>query len=273
MAAVLQPIETTSLEAELMTGRTGVRITGISIPEMTDEQTEEVRRLVSEYCVGIFPDQHLTPIEQRDFLSRLGKVTVTPGVNMRTEYEMVHKVANRGDVTHPVSGGFHTDTCFVEKPPSFSSLNAIEVPKHGGDTIFCNQYMAYDSLSDVMKGWLKGLRLKHVVSGTDRPEECPDPIWHPAVRTHPVTGRKALYVTFADRCIEAEGMTPTEGRTLIDFLYRHSLKDHAMVRHRWRVGDFVMWDNRCALHAAVYDHGDQPRVLYRVMCEGEKPFE
>ena len=273
MSAALKVIETTSLNAELMTGRTGVRITGVAIPEMTDEQVEEVRWLVGEYCVGVFPGQHLEPMQQRDFISRFGKVTVTPGVNMRTEYDMVHKVADRGDPDRPVSGGFHTDTCFVEKPPSFSSLNAIEVPRHGGDTMFCNQYMAYDSLSDVMKGWLKGLRLKHVVSGTDRPEACPDPIWHPAVRTHPVTGRKALYVTFADRCIEAEGMTPAEGRNLIDFLYRQSLKDHAMYRHRWQVGDFAMWDNRCALHAAVYDHGDQPRVLYRVMCEGEKPFE
>ena len=176
MSTVLQPIETSSLEAELMTGRTGVRITGVSIPEITDDQVEEVRGLVGEYCVGIFPDQHLTPEEQRDFIGRFGKVTVTPGVNMETEYAMVHKVANRGDPDRPVSGGFHTDTCFVERPPSFSSLNAIEVPRYGGDTMFCNQYMAYDSLSDVMKGWLKGLRLKHVVSGTDRPEACPDPI-------------------------------------------------------------------------------------------------
>ncbi len=273
MSEALHLEESSALNVELLTGQTGVRITGVSIPSLSDEQVEEVRRLVGEYCVGVFPGQFLEPDEQRNFIARFGKVTVTPGVNMHTEYEMVHKVANRGDPAKPVSGGFHTDTCFVERPPSFSSLNAVEVPSHGGDTIFCNQYMAYEALSDVMKGWLKGLRLKHVVSGTDRPEECPDPVWHPAVRTHPVTGHKALYVTFADRCIEAEGMMPAEGKNLIEFLYKHSLKDHAMYRHRWRVGDFVMWDNRCAMHAAVYDHGDQARVLYRVMCEGEKPFE
>ena len=120
----------------------------------------------------------------------------------------MHVVRNRGNSQQPVSGGFHTDTCFVEKPPSYSSLNGIEIPRHGGDTIFCNQYLAYDSLSDVMKGWLKGLRLKHVVSGTARPEAVPNPVWHPAVRTNPVTGRKALYVTYAARCIEAEGVRP-----------------------------------------------------------------
>ena len=273
MTVAIQTDKSSTLQAELMTGNTGVRITGSSLSDLTDEQIEEVRHLVSNYCVGVFPGQFLHPEAQRDFVGRFGKVTVTPGVNMRTDYENVHKVANRGDPLRPVSGGFHTDTCFVEKPPSFSSLNAIEIPASGGDTMFCNQYMAYESLSDVMKGWLQGLRLKHVVSGTDRPEACPDPIWHPAVRTHPVTGRKALYVTFADRCNEAEGMTPLESRTLLDFLYRHSIKDHAIYRHRWHEGDFVMWDNRCSMHAAVYDHGDQPRVLYRVMCEGERPYE
>ena len=273
MAETLDLNVTNSLNIELLTGHTGVRITGIAIPDMTDEHVEEIRELVSSYCVGVFPGQFLAPLQQREFIARFGKVTVTPGVDMRTEFDMVHRVANRGDPDNPVSGGFHTDTCFVERPPSFSSLSAVEVPEHGGDTIFCNQYMAYDSLSSVMKEWLKGMRFLHRVSGTDRPEACPEPIWHPAVRTHPVTGRKSLYVTYGDRCIEAEGMKPAEGRNLIDFLYRHSLKDHAMYRHRWHVGDFAMWDNRCALHAAVYDHGDQPRVLHRVMCEGEKPVE
>lgn len=272
MAEALDYSASSKLDAELLTGHTGVCITGVPIPDMTDEQVEEVRRLVSEYCVGVFPAQHITTDQQLAFIGRLGKVIATPGQEMRTGYEMVQRVADRAGPSGPVSGGFHTDTCFIERPPSFSSLSAIEIPDHGGDTMFCNQYLAYDTLSDVMKNWLENMRFKHVVSGTDRPEECPDPVWHPAVRTHPVTGRKALYVTFAARCVEAEGMTPQEGRNLIDFLYAHSLKYHAMYRHRWRVGDFVMWDNRCALHAAVYDHGDQSRVLYRVMCEGEKPY-
>ena len=265
--------EGSALKVELMTGYTGVEITGVRLQDMTDEDVETVRRLIGEYCVGAFPGQSLAPEEQLAFVSRFGAITKTPGVDMRSGVDFVHVVADRGDADNPVSGGFHTDTCFVEKPPSFSSLYAVDVPRHGGDTMFCNQYMAYDSLSEVMKQWLLGMRFKHVVSGTDRPEEVPDPVWHPAVRTHPVTGRKALYVTFAARCVAAEGMTDAEGRNLIDFLYRHSMRDHAMYRHRWHPGDFVMWDNRCSMHAAVYDHGDQPRRLHRVMCEGERPFE
>ncbi|MBF66801.1 MAG: taurine dioxygenase [Gammaproteobacteria bacterium] len=272
MSANPAEIAGTELQATLMTGYTGVRIDGLRLKDARDDQVEEIRRLVGEFCVAVFPGQFIGPQEHVALISRFGKVTHTPGVDMHPEHEEVHVVANRGG-SAPVSGGFHTDTCFVARPPSFTSLSAIEVPEHGGDTVFANQYLAYESLSDVMKGWLCGLRLKHVVSGTERPEAVPRPVWHPAVRTHPVTGRKALYVTYADRCIEAEGMTAAEGANLISFLYQHSLAQHAMYRHSWAVGDFVLWDNRCSLHAAVYDHGDQPRTLYRVMCEGEVPSE
>ena len=256
-----------------MSGYTGVSITGVSLPELSDDSVEEIRRLVSEYCVAVFPQQFLKPKDQVTLLSRLGPIMVTPGVDLHPEFDNVHVVANRGSPTKPVSGGFHTDTCFVENPPSFTSLSAIEVPEHGGDTIFCNQYLAYDALSDVMKGWLIGLRLKHVASGLDHPEQVPGSVWHPAVRTNPVTQRKALYVTYASRCIEAEGMNKAEGEAIISLLYQNALVPHAMYRHRWRVGDFVIWDNRCTLHAAVYDYGDQPRKLYRVMCQGERPYE
>ena len=123
-----------------------------------------------------------------------------------------------------------------------------------------------------MKRWLTGLRLKHIASGLDHPEQVPDSVWHPAVRTNPVTERKALYVTYASRCIEAEGMNKIEGEAIINLLYHNSLVPHAMYRHRWSIGDFVIWDNRCTLHAAVYDYGSQPRKLYRVMCKGERPY-
>lgn len=262
-----------TINVELMSGYTGVRITGVKITDMTDDQIEEVRHLIASYCVAVLPNQFLAPEDHVAFIERFAPVVVTPGVDLHPDYENMHVVANRGDSGPPVSGGFHTDTCFIERPPSFTSLNAIEIPEHGGDTVFVNQYLAYDSLSSVMQGWLKGLRLKHVVSGTARPEEVPDPVWHPAVRTNPVTNRKALYVTYAARCIEAEGMTIKEGQSLISFLYQHSLVHHAMYRHQWQPGDMVIWDNRCSLHAAVYDHGQQPRTLYRVMCEGERPYE
>ena len=277
VSAVAAKVETNlsraeGLHAELLTGFTGVRITGTPIPQMSDGQVAEVQRLVSEYCVGAFPDQHLGAKEHVEFMARLGAVMITPGVDAHPDHPDVNIVANPG-LGGPKSGGFHTDTCFVERPPAYTSLSGVEVPQHGGDTLFANQYVAYDTLSDVLRGWLDGLELKHVVTGTARPEEVPNPVWHPAVRTNPVTGRKALYVTLIERCHEAKGMTASESRHLLEFLYKHSQAQHATYRHRWLPGDFVMWDNRCALHSATYDHGDQPRTLYRVMVEGEVPFE
>ena len=261
-----------TVHAELMTAQTGVRITGTPIVDMTDAEIEQVRGLIANHCVAAFPDQYLSPEEQVRFLGRLGPVTFTPGEDRHPVWRDVHVIARPG-VPQPPINGFHTDTSFVEQPPSFTSLSAIELPDHGGDTVFANQYLAYDSLSPVMKRWLADLRFKHVVSGTKRPEEVPDPVWHPAVRTNPVTGRKALYVTLLARCSEAEGMTAQEGRNLITFLYEHSQNVYTQYRHRWQAGELVIWDNRCTLHTGVYDHGDQARTLYRVMCEGERPFE
>ena len=199
------------VQAELMTGQTGVRITGTPIVDMTDAEIEDVRGLIANYCVAVFPDQYLSPEEQVRFLGRFDPVTFTPGEDRHPVWRDVHVIARPG-VPQPPINGFHTDTSFVEQPPSFTSLSAIELPDHGGDTVFANQYLAYDSLSSVMKRWLAGLRFKHVVSGTKRPEEVPDPVWHPAVRTNPVTGRKALYVTLLARCSEAEGMTARGGQ-------------------------------------------------------------
>lgn len=260
-----------TIVTKLLTGHTGVKITGVRVPELTDAQIDEVRHLVSTYCVGVFPGQHLSPEKQLAFLRRFAPLQTTPGNDPHPDYPDVQVVKSRGTGQASTSGPFHTDTCFVNRPPSYSSLNGIEVPEHGGDTVFLNQYLAYEMLSERMKDWLSGLRLKHVVTGTERPEEVPNPVWHPAVRTNPVTGRKSLYVTMPVRCIEAEGLTSEESTMLISFLYTHSQQLHGMYRHRWQAGDLVMWDNRCSLHAAVYDQGDQPRKLYRVMCEGEKP--
>ena len=272
MAAV-QPNPEPTIQADVIGGQTGVCITGCQLASLTDDQLAEIQNLISTYCVAVFPGQFLTPEAQLRFMGRLGPIMMTPGNDPHPEYADIQIVKNRGSAGTLTSGPFHTDTCFVKRPPSYSSLNGIEVPEQGGDTVFLNQYLAYENLSQVMQGLLAGLRFKHVVSGTDRPEAVPDPVWHPAVRTIPVTARKALYVTMPIRCIEAEGMTPAEGEHLIAFLYEHSQQLHTMYRHRWWRGDFVVWDNRCSLHAAVADHGDRPRTLYRVMCQGEQPYE
>ncbi len=260
------------VQAELLTGQTGVRLTGVDIPEMTDDQLAEVKGLISQYCVAVLPNQFISPDEHLAFVGRFDPITFTPGNDPHPEWPDIHVVNLASTSTLPPMNGFHTDTSFVERPPSYTSLSPQKLPARGGDTVFTNQYMAYEALSPVMKKMLTGLRLKHVVSHVTRPEDAPDPVWHPAVRTHPITGRKALYLTQPQRCFEAEGMKPRESANLIEFLYAHSQHIYAMYRHRWQPGDFVIWDNRCSMHGGVFDHGEDERIMHRVMCQGEKPY-
>ena len=144
----------------------------------------------------------------------------------------------------------------------------------GGDTIWCNQYVAYERLSDGMKAMLHGVSARfcgarlartHGHQG-DVPEQ-----YHPVVRTHPETGRKALFVGHPDTCTNFENMTVAESRPLLDFLYAHCVQPDAMYRHMWKPGDLLMWDNRCTMHYAVHDYGTQTRNMHRVTVKGTKP--
>ena len=159
-------------------------------------------------------------------------------------------------------------------PPKISILSALVVP-HGGDTMWCNQYQAYDRLSPVMKKMLEGLRVKFTGLRLARmmgagEDKIPSAV-HPLVRTHPETKRKALYVGHKDTAQQIDGMTPQESRPLLDFLYDHSTQPDNIYRHMWQKGDVVMWDNRCTMHYAVHDYGDAERVLNRCTMAGEVP--
>ena len=262
------------VKAELMTGQTGVRVTGTSIPEMSDEQIAELKGLVSEYCVAVLPGQPVTPEQHIEFVSRLDPIMFTPGEVPHPKWPDLNEVNLASTTTLPPTNGFHTDTSFVERPPSYTCLLPRKMSSHGGDTVFANQYMAYEALSPVMQNMLRGLRFKHNAAQLKRLDEAPtEPVSHPAVRTHPITGRKALYITQPQRCSEVEGMKPKESANLLEFLYAHCQHVYAMYRHRWQRDDVVVWDNRCTLHTGVFDHGDEDRVMHRVMCQGEVPYE
>jgi taurine dioxygenase len=267
---VIEQARLAGLDVQCLEGATGVRIGGVHASRMTDAQLSLVQRLVSEFCVALLPDQGLGPAEQAAFLARFAPLVSTPGAASLPGHPDVMVVADAADPARPVSGPLHSDTSFVERPPSYTSLSAIEVPAHGGGTLFANQYAAWDALSPALRGWLQGLRVQHFEAR--RARELPAPVWHPLARRHPLTGRTALYLTNLSRLHAVEGLAASEGRMLIDFLYRHSHGLHAQYRHRWQRGDVVIWDNRCSMHAAIHDHGGQPRRLYRVMCAGEVPI-
>jgi taurine dioxygenase len=160
-----------------------------------------------------------------------------------------------------IGGDWHTDNSHLPVAAAASLLQAIELPSVGGDTMFCNMYRAYDTLSDGMKKLLEPLQGVHAqtravydLSTPERAEES----WkkfpaasHPAVRVHPETGRNALYVNRQVRLFV--GMTSAESKPLIDYLTDHAVRPQNVYRHAWKVGDLVMWDNRCTLHMALGD--------------------
>jgi taurine dioxygenase len=174
----------------------------------------------------------------------------------------------------PVTDQWHSDVTMEESPPLGSFLLARVVPV-GGDTIFANQYLAYEALSDGMKRLLDGLCAVHngdnfARAGNYDPASFPSNV-HPIVRTHPETGRKALFVNPVYTS-GIDGMTVAESKPLLDYLFAHSVQPNFTFRHHWTEGDMLMWDNRCLQHFAVADYGSSPRTMHRVTVLGDRPF-
>ena len=189
---------------------------------------------------------------------------------------------NRADIPAPRNDFWHSDISFAECPPLGSVLYALEVPGEGlGDTLFCNMYSVLEELSPGLQKTLKGLRALHSAEALVRRNNegdnnaksiasIPSIVSHPVVRTHPETGRKALYVNpyYTESFV---GWTPEESRLLIEWLMQLATRQENIYRHSWRQGDVLMWDNRCAMHYAVYDYGSKPRLFHRATAAGDRP--
>ncbi|MEX2451190.1 MAG: TauD/TfdA family dioxygenase [Rhodospirillales bacterium] len=179
---------------------------------------------------------------------------------------------------------WHSDNSYIETPPKASVLYALVIPPHGGNTGFCNQYLAYETLPDGIRLHIESLRAKHDASRNsggylrpgfklpETPEEVPGP-FHPLVRTHPVTKRKALYLgrrrQFPSQFIE--GWNEIDSTELLDFLWKHATQARFVWTHRWRKGDLVIWDNRCVMHRREATDPSHPRILHRTQLQGERP--
>ena len=248
----------------------GAEVTGVDISRALDDQTfGEINRAFLEHCVLVFHDQPLTRQQQVAFSRRFGDLDINQGRSASVRVPEVPEIflvtaepVPPGQTAGGVIGGdWHTDNSHLPVAAAASLLQALELPGVGGDTMFCNMYQAYDSLSDGMKKLLDPLqgvhmqsRAVHDLSTPERAEES----WkrfpaasHPAVRVHPESGRKALYVNRQVRFFV--GMTSAESKPLIDYLTDHAVCPQNVYRHTWKVGDLVMWDNRCTLHMALGD--------------------
>lgn len=230
-----------------------------------DDAFERIHRAFLEYVILVFPNQRLTPDDQLAFARRFGDLYRFPhGPGMKS-HELILPI-NLPSGTR--RGRWHSDATFDERPPAISILAARELPSRGGETAFANQYAAFDALSEGMKSLLGGLEAVHDASSHNRPEEWAT---HPVLRTHPETGRTALFVNseFTRRFAH---MSVEESAGLLSYLTMHAHRPEFCYVHRWRPGDVVMWDNRAAQHYPVLNRPDgEVRRMWRVTVAGDRP--
>jgi taurine dioxygenase len=265
------------LKVTPLSGAAGARVEGIDLRRIDDAAMGRLRQAFLEHCVLVFPGQQsLTTEDFVTFSTRWGEVERVRNLKgCVDENPAVLLLDFKG--ARPVTDKWHSDLTLQECPPLGSLLLARVVPV-GGDTIFANQYLAYDALSDGLKELLNGLKAVHGGPGLSEafargmgvdPATLPSNT-HPVVRTHPETGRKALYVNHT-YTKHFEGMTVAESRAMLTWLCDHSVQPNFTFRHHWAAGDLVMWDNRCLQHYAVADYGSSSRTMHRVTLLGDRP--
>ncbi len=271
------------IEVKPVSGALGAEVSGVDISRpLTADTVAEIRQAFLEHLVVFFRGQQLTPQRQLAFAAQFGEPMGYPQLKGLPECPLVTAVVKREHEKHNFGGVWHSDTTYLEEPPMGSLLYAVTIPPCGGDTMFANQYLAYETLSEGLKRALAGMiahntSTKAEVSKTreDRLKEAGvelKPLLgkHPVVRTHPETGRKALFVNCAHTS-HFEGWTEEESRPLLEYLYQHQIRPEFTCRFRWEVGSLAFWDNRCAQHNPVNDYHGYLRVMHRVTLAGDIP--
>jgi taurine dioxygenase len=265
-------------------GALGAVIGGVDLAADLDDGTvAAIRRAWLEHQVVFFHDQALDGDAFVAFARRLGEPVEYPFVRGIDGYPEIIAVTKLPEETVNFGGIWHSDTTYLDEPPMATMLLAREVPPTGGDTMFANMYAAYDALSPALREVLDPLRAVNSSALADVSKTREDRIRedggteartyeavHPVVRTHPETGRKALYVNIAHTA-RFDGMTEEESRPLLQFLFQHQVRPELTCRFRWRVGSLAVWDNRCAQHNPVNDYHGWKRVMHRITLRGDRP--
>ena len=273
------------MKIQKIAGSLGAEITGVDLSQgVSAALAQEIRAVFLEHLVIFFRDQHLSTSQFMALAQSMGEPVEYPFVKGLEGYPKVIEVKKLEHERHNFGGIWHSDTTYLPQPPMGSMLYAQVLPPHGGDTIFANQYQAYDELSEEIKQRLEGLKgisssAKADVSKTredrlktDAKEAKPSSIesHHPVVRTHPETGRKALYVNVAHTA-GIVGMPPEQSEPLLQHLFQHQIKPEYTCRFQWRPGSLAFWDNRCTQHYPVNDYHGYRRILHRITLAGDTP--
>jgi taurine dioxygenase len=242
----------------------GARVTELPLGRVGEGEAAELRGLLAEHGVLSFPGQELGDAEFVAFLRAFGPLAFTKGEAHAPGAPELNVVSNVGRETPPRSN-WHVDTSYVREPPAYTALRAVEIPSAGGETLFSNQYRAFETLPVDLAERLAGRTITHVVTGVELEEGDESAAEHPVFRPHPLTGRIALYMTTPSRCAAISGMDAAAAEETIALLLEHSTREDNVHRHRWRPGDVVMWDNACVLHRADHSGVVGDRVMHRGM--------
>jgi taurine dioxygenase len=271
------------IEVKPIAGALGAEIHGVDIArDLENDVVAEMRQAFLDHLVIFLRDQKVTPHQQLAFARKFGEIVEYPMLKGLPEAPLITPVVKLEHERNNFGGIWHSDTTYLPNPPMASMLLAREVPPFGGDTMFANQYLAYEALSDGFKKTLEGLigvsssakadvtrsredRLK--AAGEERKLLTAE---HPIVRTHPETGRKALYTSDAHTS-HIKGWTEKESLALLGFLWEHQTRPEFTCRFQWQIGSLAMWDNRCAMHNPINDYHGFRRVMHRISLAGDRP--
>jgi len=297
--ATYNRITVTPIAGALGAEISGAHSLGLDLAQIDDETFQEIIAAWHEHLVIFFRDQNLSPDQQIAFSKRFGGIHLHPFMKGMDEHPEILEIVKEETDTKTFGSVWHTDQMFNPNPAKATILYAKETPDAGGDTMFSNGYLAYETLSEPMKQLCEGLKTWNVGSRrklqagdnqnadaedgerykgnsnmsakvqtppSDQVTECA----HPLVRTHPETGQKALYI--GNHTQNLDGFDPKEAKPILDYLKEHATQPEMTCRFAWKPGSMAIWDNRCTQHLALNDYHGKRRRMHRVTIAGDAPF-
>ncbi len=267
-------------------GALGAEVGGVDLARHLDDATlAQIRHAWLQHLVLFFRDQQLSSDQYLAFARRIAEPVEYPMLRGLDGYPLIVPVIKLPHERVNFGGLWHSDTAYLETPPIAATLLAREVPPVGGDTLFANMYLAYETLSDGLRRVLDGLRAVNSSAKADVTKTREDRLaeggaklapnamlnaLHPVVRTHPETGRKLLYVN-GGHTVRFEDMTEDESAPLLNYLFAHLSQPEFTCRLRWQVGTLALWDNRCSQHNPINDYHGHRRVMHRISLGADRP--
>lgn len=281
-----------AFSAAPLAGPLGAAISGLDLTQpLGSDCVSELRKAFNHHGLLWFPNQALTPVQQAAFAEQFGELEDYPFITPLPEHDKVIPIIKEPTTRMNFGGGWHTDTSYMPTPPSITMLQAIEVPERGGDTLFADMALAFESLSPGMRSLLedlKGVFTADIVhgksgayskqAGADHPMDYGDSnnvatreVEHPIIRTHPETGRKSIYAGLG-HCARIRGMTKEESKVILEFINQFATRPEFVTRLQWQSDSLAMWDNRRLFHYALNDYAGQRRHMHRVTIQGDAPY-